>query len=327
MHQLDRKIGQVATFEEIETLVDKFELVLNQHGVTIESGSDLEAACLSVLEVLVKRQELNLRNPHEDIRAILTEVLGIWTFLTKTVRLKDHPNFNQFVPHLKLLNKGTVVQNKRLRAPEEAANKIFELLFAMVLLDVGKDLVLDHPSLGKGDNPDILVTMDNQRWGFACKVVNGLSGKTFFDNLKKGVEQVERSVADIGCVVVNFRNLLDHEAAWPILNPIEYHNGADPVFGASPDHLIISNELCNQVTQKRNQVIIEIGEQNVTNIFLGKKCISGFLAFCQTCAGKATTSSPVPMSISTLVMANFGDIQNHRLVFDNINLALHERKK
>ena len=317
--------GQVVSYEELQVLVEKFERILKRHGVAIQPGSDLEAACLSVVEVLAKNRQPELRNDREDVRTVLTEVLGIWSLLTKIVRLQSHPLFGKFVPHLELLNKGAVVQNKQLRTSDEASNKIFELLFALVLLDVGSDLVLDHPSLAEGDNPDILVTIDGLRWGFACKTVYGQPEKTFFDNLKKGVAQIECSDASVGCVVVNFRNLLDHDAYWPVMNPVEHRNGAVPVFGAYYDPLVIGSLLNDQVTRKRDQVREQIGEENVLNIFAGKKSIPGFLAFCQTRASKVTPAGPVSTAISALVLANFANVQRHLPVFKKINLALHER--
>jgi len=245
--------------------------------------------------------------------------------LTKAVRLQNHPAFVQFRPHLELLNHGTVAQHKRLRACEEATNKIFELLFALVLLDIGRDLVLDPPDLAKGDNPDILVTLGKQRWGFACKTVYGQSGKTFFDNLKKGVEQVEVSEAQVGCAMVNFRNQLDHEPFWPLLNKDDYQAGAEPVFGAFPEPALLGMELCRQVTLKRDQVVTEIGLNNVINFFNGKKAVPGFLAFCQTITAKATSRGPIPSLVSALVLGNFGRCDPHLPVFRQINEALHER--
>lgn len=150
-----------------------FEHALNRFGVAIQNGSELEGACCSILEVLGKNQNPSVRAPDEDIREVFTDVLGIWTFLKKVVRHQDHVCFPQFVPHLNLLNKGTVVQNKRVRACQDATNKIFELLLALILLDISTDVALDHPDLAKGDNPDVLATIDDMRWGFACKIIYG----------------------------------------------------------------------------------------------------------------------------------------------------------
>ena len=320
-----RPTGQVASFAELSQQVDDFEQIMVKYGVSIKVGSDLEAACLSVVDILQKNQRPELRDPNEDVRVVFTEILGIWSLLTKIIRHRNHPSFPQFVPHLELLNKGRVVQNKSLRTSDEASNKIFELLMALTLLDIGNDLVLDHPSLAEGNNPDILVTIDRQRWGFGCKTVYGKSAKTFWDNIKKGSEQIENSEAVIGCVLINFRNLLDHDRYWPILNAEEYRKGAEPDFGVYTDPSTIGKLINCQVTQKRDEVVKEIEAKNVENFFTGKKCIPGFLAFCQTRASKIAVGRPVPTAISALVLANFGDLQSYLPVFERMNDALHER--
>jgi hypothetical protein len=321
------RTGQIAPFAELQQLVFDFEGVLKKYGVAIQSGSELESACCSVLEVLGKNQNKAVRDPNEDIRAVFTEVLGIWVFLKKVVRLQNHACFSQFVPHLGLLNKGTVVQNKRIRSCQEATNKIFELLFALVLLDVSTDVVLDHPDLAKGDNPDILAVIDGVCWGFACKTIYGSSGKTFFDNLKKGGEQIEAAPkATIGIVVINLRNTISHEDCWPILNDAEYRAGAEPIFGAhAQPEATVGSLIWKAVEQKRNDVVAEIELPNVTNLFAGKKALPAFLAFCQTCTGKASADGPIPTTILTLSVGTFGQVQAHQAVFERINFALHER--
>lgn len=323
------KTGQVASFEELQQLVFDFESVLKRFDVVIKSGSELESACCSVLEVLGKNQSITIRDPKEDIREVFTEVLGIWAFLKKVVRLQHHDCFPQFVPHLNLLNKGTVVQNSAIPIwpNQEANNKIFELLFALVLLDVSDQVVLDHPDRAKGDNPDVLATIDGVCWGFACKTIYGPSGKTLFGNLKKGVEQIEAAPkAEIGIVVANLRNAISHDECWPILNDADYRAGADPIFGAyTQPEVAVASLISRVVEQKRNDVVDEIELPNVTNLFAGKKALPAFLAFCQTCTSKASAVGPIPTTILTLSVGSFGDVQAHQTVFERINFALHER--
>lgn len=163
--------GQVASYAELEKLVFAFEAVLHRFGIPIQPGSELEAACCSVLDVLGKNQNPHICNPQEDVRLVFTEILGIWAFLAKIVRLENHPCFSQFVPHLALLNEGTVGQNKRAAVCQEATNKIFELLFALVLLDVSEEVLLDHPNLANGNNPDVLADSERSRisyWRGTC---------------------------------------------------------------------------------------------------------------------------------------------------------------
>ena len=130
--------GQVASYEELEQLVYEFEEVLKRFGISIQPGSELAKACYSILEGKNKNQNACICDPQEDIRHVFREVLGIWLFLRQIVRLKDHVSFSTFVPHLALLNKGTVVQNTQVRVCQETTNKIFELLFALALLDLSE---------------------------------------------------------------------------------------------------------------------------------------------------------------------------------------------
>lgn len=318
--------GQVASLQELEKPVFDFESALSRYGIRIQPGSELEEACCSVLEVLGKNLDVRIRDAHEDIRQVFCDVLGIWIFLKKVVRLQGHPSFPQFVPHLKLLNHGTVVQNRRLRACQDATNKIFELLFALVMLDLSTEVLLAHPDLEDTSNPDILARTNGRLWGFACKTLYGQSGKALFDNLKKGLEQIEVSRAQIGGVMVNLRNLINHEAYWPILNESEYRAGADPVFTAYTEpEKVVGPQLWKVVLQKRDQVVSEIGHDNLLYLFSSKKALPAFLAFAQTCSGKASAIGPVPTSIITLSVATFADVQAYQAFFETINSALHER--
>jgi hypothetical protein len=209
---------------------------------------------------------------------------------------------------------------------DEATNKIFELLFALALLDLSNEVVLDHPTLAKGNNPDILATIDGQCWGFACKTIYGSSEKSFYDNLKKGVEQIEAAPkAQVGAVVISFRNILSHEECWPILNQNEYRTGAEPIFAAySRPEEFVRERVVETIRQKHDQVVDEIGLPNIMKLFVGKKALPGYLAYCPTCTGKDTGQGPVPKSINMLGVGRFDDVQAHQGIIDKINSALHE---
>ncbi len=318
--------GQSASYEQLEQLVYAFEEVLKRFGIPIQSGSELEKAYCAVLDVMGKSQKAYIGDPQEDIRPVFREVLGIWLFLRQIVRLKGHVSFSTFVPHLALLNKGTVVQNTPVRVCQETTNKIFELLFALALLDLSDEVVLDHPFSAKGDNPDILATIDGQCWGFACKTIYGSSGKTFFDRLEEGIEQIEAAPkGQMGAVVMNFRNIISHEKCWPITNEAEYRKGEEPNFAAYD----LPEEFLRQcieeaVTQKHDQVVAEIGLPNIMKLFVGKKALPGYLAYCSTCTGHNTGQGPVPRSINMLVIGEFGNLQAHLGIIEKINSALHE---
>ncbi len=319
--------GQCSTLGNLEKLVDEFELALRKYQIEIKPNSKLEAACLCVTDLGNSHHNPQLRNPRRDTRQLYIDSFGIWTFLAKIVRLHNKPGFAQFLPHLHLLNQGTVGQNKSLQICEEESNKIFELLISLVLLDIGRNVVLDHPYNSKGDNPDILVTLNGKRWGFACKTVYGTSAKTFFDNIKIGVGQIENSkAAEIGCVVINFRNFIDHNLIWPI----KHCSNGTLQFGSvkNEDRDQIPSYLNGLVISKSESLAKEIGVQEIWNFFSGKKAVPGFLAYCQSAAGIENESGVViPSSILKLILSPFRDLQRHAPTFSEMNEALHERKK
>ncbi len=121
-HQRLSASGQICSYGELAQLVDEFEQVLLRHNIPIQPGSELEAACCSVLEVLGKNQNVAIRKPGEDVRVVFTEVLGIWTFLKKIVRLQKHAGFAQFVPHLNLLNHGWSLSGWKNTSPKSLPN-------------------------------------------------------------------------------------------------------------------------------------------------------------------------------------------------------------
>src|SRR5208283_2317069 len=99
--------GQSNTLDGLSKIFDEFEQVLRSLGISITVGSQLEAACLSVYELSESHRNSSLRNRCQDTRQFYIDAFGVWTFITKIIRLHDKPGFAQFRPHLCLLNKGT----------------------------------------------------------------------------------------------------------------------------------------------------------------------------------------------------------------------------
>lgn len=219
------------SFAQIQKEVEQFSKILGRLNIDITPGSPLEEMCLTLLGLEEKRRNAALISPMEDIRIALRPALGMHDLLRRVIRLHERQGFSNLEPHLRLLNSGTVAQN--VAAPRDAvAAKIFELLMGLVCLEIGTDLELDGPIESYGDNPDVLITLDGRRWGFACKVLHGSSPITMFDRLEEGVRQIDSSRAEIGCTIINLKNQIDHDETWPIANPREYSQGIEtPTFG------------------------------------------------------------------------------------------------
>lgn len=226
--------GTKTGFEEIDRTVDEFERLMKAHGLEIRGGTLLEHACL-VLQTLHSRRERLVRDGIQDpwptMGRDLRLALGAWNIVQLAVSLQAHPEFARVVPHLALLNEGVPAQTIKAPITDDAANKIFELRMALACLRTGKDLEMDDPvSSSGGANPDILCRLaDGRMWGFSCKVVHGANPMTVADRYLEGIDQIERSRADVGLVVVSFKNVLPDNAFLPVLGA---DASGDPVLGA-----------------------------------------------------------------------------------------------
>jgi hypothetical protein len=208
------------SFETIETSIDEFEALLRSYEMEIPSGSRLEEACLAVKRVVDAAQGRGGMDPREDHRETYRTFAGIFDLVANVLAVKDEPDFEQVIPHLRLLldPKAGIVQNDRSSPTDAATNKLFELYMALVAMRVGTDLLLDDPDASAGDNPDVMVTAYGERWGLACKVMHSPNPKTYLDRVREGVDQIERSAATHGFVVVALKNVVDHLSLLPVIS-------------------------------------------------------------------------------------------------------------
>ncbi|KPL04857.1 MAG: hypothetical protein AMK75_00365 [Planctomycetes bacterium SM23_65] len=195
--------------EQAGVWVEALEQTLLENGITIPTGSDFESVWLFVKH----REEARAGgtvDQMEDTRADHRKAIGLIHLARLVYRAKSRGCLQPFVNHLRLLPKWRFAQNDRAFF-DEGSNKVFELLFGLVCSEAGDGVVMDDPVRSKGKNPDVLVTIDNRRWGFACKVLSGYSGQTVYERLQEGIDQIEKaSEAEVGCVVFNLKNVMDY---------------------------------------------------------------------------------------------------------------------
>jgi hypothetical protein len=153
--------GQTRGFGDFEKRIFDFIDALAAIGVQIEKDSPLEKACYDVMRVHMLYINPQSRDPHEDVRLAFRPLLGLWTLIDKTLRLKGKKGFEAFRAHYQMLKNGVAWQNDKYAVGDQAADKIFELVFGLSVLAVGDDLEVDDPvhSAG-GTNPDILATIN-----------------------------------------------------------------------------------------------------------------------------------------------------------------------
>jgi len=314
---------ELMSFVQARQAIEHFEKVLKSHQIEVASGSDLEIVCLNIMDMEDRRIDKG-RTYVGDIRPLICRSLGLLELVKLLIHAHKDSCVEPFISHLKLLNRSVAAQNVRV-VSDEGANKLFELFFGLVCQRVGTDLSLDDPNEPTGDNPDILVTIDRRRWGFACKVVNGKSLLTVFERWEEGVRQIDRSSADVGAVVLNLRNVIDHNKIWPLTNQAEFDaNLQEPLFGAWQDTGPVVSYLQNLSTELGVNFVMENGKEAIRRVIAETKTLPAVLLFLQTVTGIQISKEPVPTTISLLGLVPFGDIDGEdHAVLERINIALH----
>ena len=328
--ELDQR--DLTAFDRAGTLVGEFEAALKSCGIDIAAKSGLADICLEVLDLELKRLGRSRIDPRVDVRPMWRKAAGLIEFMKLFLRAHAIQRAVSFVPHLQLLNQGMISQSEPVIAnvaPHlvfDASNKLFELFFGLACVPISTDVTLDDPFHSDGKNPDILTTIRNRRWGFACKVLSGQSAISMFDHLKKGVEQIERSGADAGAVVFKLTNVVDHELTWPLMNAEEVARGSEPILGTRFNEKPVLDYL-NSIHRLKHSELEQVnGRQEVEALVRGKRTMPGCITFLQTTTGIVSTRGPVPTTVAQLGIMEFDPVaQGDFEVIQCINEVLHSR--
>jgi hypothetical protein len=201
-------------------VLDEFLDLLRRHGIDFPADSPFEQLAYSLITISDRFHRGEHRPASAEDRAELTKALGITDFMRKILAVREHTDFSQIVPHLRLVTADTgIVQN--FFSPQEDAdsNKLFELYIATLVLGCGTDVRVDDPVASSGGrNPDVIGRIGAWRWGVACKTLHSDHPRAFGALVADGVRQIEseRVNVDAGLVVVNFKNVIAPDVAWPI---------------------------------------------------------------------------------------------------------------
>jgi hypothetical protein len=197
---------------------DRFLDLLHRLGIDPPIGSSFDDELLSLTQLVEMWKNPNLVSPAR--RADVLRVAGgVHDFAAKVLAVETQPEFKQFVPHLDLIGKskvpGSIMMNQAV--PSDTSRKMTELYFACLVLHISKDIELDHPVSSRGDNPDVMFAASpldhspDQYWALAIKAVSTKrSGQTIYERIEHGADQIDRSRADRGVVIINLRDALDH---------------------------------------------------------------------------------------------------------------------
>ncbi len=307
------------SFADANKGVDALETVLERFEIRIEPGSLLESIALGLHELEQKHRSPALQDDHQDIRPLLRESLGMNHLAQLILRVQGHPDFPELVNHLHLLNECNPLPNETTTVLDQGANKAFELLVACGAMHAGATGVrVDHPANAVGDNPDVIATMKDVVWGFACKVAHSSKGLTLFGNIEKGVDQIEKSPAVRGVVIINAKNLIAHDEFLPVVNEADVQTGAEPMYGTFKRYEVARDLLAGRLFQIGDAVAHEPGQEALNETFQGKKSIPLFVMYGHTVIGARLDGAVMPTSLGVLVSYPPGSVARHDL--DVLNL-------
>lgn len=264
-------------FEEGQETVIEFERILKENGIDIRIDSDLEAKFLSTFDILFHFKSGNALPSDVDKRTFFRDFSALYDLALKVVSVENHNDFNQLTPHLKLLNDCSISQSAKSLITDQESNKIIELYLACVCMRFCKSISLDHPGNSNGRNPDVIADLDGVNWGFACKTIHTENPQTIYENIKKAIDQIEKSKSNVGVPVINLKNIIRYDEVWP----------KDEVFS---DHLKPLSILTENMERIAKSLEDKIGLDVLFELFDGKKSLPLIIFI-----GQGTTSAIHPV--------------------------------
>lgn len=214
-------------FHAADIIGDRFLALLQSKGIHPPVGSNLEDELLSLTQLIEVMKNPSLASRSDQV-SILRSAAGLHDLAAKILAVESIPEFATFIPHLRMISEtrvrpASLGQNDSSCTSDDTARKFAELYIGSLAAHVGTEVVLDSPTNAKGDNPDIMFTLQEcdsskspQRWALAIKTISSRHGQTIFERIKEGAEQIDsaKCSADFGIVIINAKSSLNHEALW-----------------------------------------------------------------------------------------------------------------
>lgn len=291
-------------YEQAESQGFRLEELLTRHGITIAPGSALEGAVLKASRLADRVRTDHLATTTEDIRDTYRVSVGLHGLASQILAVADHPDFHKLIPHLHLLNEGESLQNMVSPGYDQATNKVFELFVATQVMHCGTNLEIDSPASAGGNNPDLLFTANGKRWGIACKVFHGRTPQGFHDLLAKGIDQIEKSPAEVGVVAMSMKNILDHDAYWPLADI----QGAPSLPGAWLDPQTPFQMVTNDMLGHGRRLAEHLPAGHLEAMFRSKKAVPGVLLWGSTVSGAVIHGRPTPVNVRQTIFLAVGHV-------------------
>jgi hypothetical protein len=213
----------------------------------------------------------------------------------KVLEVSADLGFDQFLPHLKMLNAGTIHLTEEPPAYADVYNKLIELYWSCLCTSLGRKVELDHPKQSSdGENPDV-IALDEKgapAHAYAFKTVRSPHTQSVFEHIQKGIDQIERSPAREGIVALHLTPRIAKAGFWPTGG---YYQDWRPVVG----------QIVSELQQTVSAVVRDNGQAEINKLFQGRKAVGAILclAFSPIVAKHPVSGKAVvmPLKVATLV--------------------------
>ena len=219
------------SYQHAKEIGDRFIAMLSARGTSPPAKSAAETEMLSLMDLLdIWRNPEHIKQM-QDNGSVIRQAAGIHDLAAKVLSAERLPDFSSFEAHLKMLAEAqaftTISQNNVADSRDDISRKMAELYVGCLAIHCGSQVLLDDPKGAKGDNPDVMLTYDAQRWSLGIRtLVSARHGQTIFDNIERASQQIDASTAQRGLVVINAKNVIDHDRLWAPPRPFADENEA-----------------------------------------------------------------------------------------------------
>jgi hypothetical protein len=136
---------------EASDLVDHFEEMLAEHSISVPKHSETGADMLPFRSIL-DRMRAGFSGTPNELRKEYTAAVAFHDLAAKLLEVREHSQFPDLIPHLKILVEGAIHLTESPPAYPDGYNKLIEVYWASLCLSAGLGIELDHPKASDGRN-------------------------------------------------------------------------------------------------------------------------------------------------------------------------------
>lgn len=209
---------KVWRIEDFSSDVARLRQLLQRLNYSIPQDSSLAHAEADLAEMVRYYEGKSTLEVGIEQRPVWRRAISLADLAHKILAVEHHPDFAKLrflFPPLLVDREHDISLFSATRRENESNNKLFELLVGASLMRFMQECEFGNPRAKKGSrNPDFMGRWHGKKWGVACKAMHSLNPKAAIDRIWDGIDQVERSGVDAGLVVLNAKNLVDHDQVW-----------------------------------------------------------------------------------------------------------------